>query len=362
MKRPDFEFPLNDPLTQSFFERLKRHLKRVVFSEGEDIRILYVAEKMVEMQIGLPILLGNKERIQKLASDHDINLDFVNITDPKESSDLDLFCKRFEKIEKYKGMHIENAREMISSPYRFAAMMVQYGHADAYVGGNSSKATTILRAVQQLLKPDADVPHVYATTLLLAPHLEHFGRNGYMLLADTAINPEPDTQELAAISVTSGVLAQRLFETHPRVVLLSHSTKGSNFTASARRVAAAAELAHDLSVRKMCPMEIDGELQADVALNPLAAEKKAPHMDQKGPVDALVFPNLDSAHISSKLLQHTSGAKAYGQFIMGLERPVAQIPVTADVDMILGTVAAVSIEAITANKLAISRMANTGQL
>lgn len=350
MNAPDFSFSLNDPFTQLCIERLKRHPKRIVFSEGEDVRVLQVAQKMVELELGSPILLGNRDKIIQLAEDNQISLQFVNVIDPSTSSDLELFIKRLERIERFKGTTIANAREIMTSPFRFASMMIQYGHADAFIGGNQSKATSILRATQQLLKPDPAVPHVFATTLLIGRHLSNFGRDGYLLLADTAINPEPNIDELSAITLSSATFANRLFEVRPRVALLSHSSKGSNLTPSAQRVAAATELAHTKAVKNMIDVEIDGEIQADVALNPLAAEKKVPHMDKKGPVDVLVFPNLDSAHISSKLLQHVSGAKAYGQFILGLNRPVAQIPMTAETDVIFGTVAALGAEAISSRE------------
>ena len=357
MNKPNFSFATEDPFTLSCIERLKRHPKRIVFSEGEDLRILQVAEKMVELEIGLPILLGVKTKIKSIAEENGINLKFINITNPSRSSDRELFKKRLERIERFKGLTVQNANDLISSPHRYAAMMVQYGHADGMVAGNLTHPAGILRAVQQVVKPCSDIPHVFATTLMLGRHLPHFGRDGHLLLADTAINPEPSIEELAAITLSCADLAKRLFEVEkPRVALLSHSTKGSNPTPSSQRMAAATELAHTNAVKNRLEIEIDGEIQADVALDPLAAEKKVPHMDQKGPVDALVFPNLDAAHISSKLLQHASGAQAYGQFIMGLQRPVAQIPMTADTNMIFGTAVAIAIEAISANELALSRL------
>lgn len=349
-REPNFSYTLENPFMQTCIERLKRHPKRIVFSEGEDLRILYVAEKMVQLEIGVPILLGKRENIIKLAEENDISLTFVGIIEPEKSSDIELFCKRLERIEKYKGMHLENAREMISHPIRFASMMVQYGQADGFIGGNKSNPSTIFRAIQQLIKPCKDIPDVFALTLFYAPHLHHFGREGHLMLADTGVNPEPDIQELSAIGLSSANLASRLFNVKPRVAYLSHSTKGSSSTPSAQKVAAAATLARETAVREHIEVEIDGEIQADVALDPTAAERKAPHMDQKGAVDVLVFPNLDAAHISSKLLQHTAGAYAYGQFILGLERPIAQLPVTASRDRILGTAIAVGIEAITVNE------------
>lgn len=353
MSHPDFPFCLEDQFTVDLFERLKRHPKRIVFTDAEDLRVLKVAEQMVKMEIGVPILLGDSLKIRSMAEEHGISLEFVNPLNPALSSDLDLFCNRLERIEKYKGMAIANAREMISHPHRFGAMMLQYGQADAMIAGNQSKPITILRALTTLVKPNKEVPHIYSLNIMRAPHLEHFGRDGTILMADTGVNPEPDIEELSGIAVTSAKLAQRYFPGRVRVAMLSHSTKGSNPTPSARKMAAASELAYQKVTQQYLDIEIDGEIQADVALDPLSAEQKAPHMDQKGPVDVLVYPNLDSAHIATKLLRHVGGAKAYGQIIMGLMKPAAQVPITASCDTILGTVAAIGVEAISAHEVAL---------
>jgi len=302
MNKPDFAFPLNDPFTQSCIEELKNHPKRFVFTEGEDLRILQVAEKMVELEIGSPILLGKRDIITNIAQENGINLEFISMIDPATSPDLDLFIQRLEKIERFKGAKVANPHEMMSSPFYYASMMVQYGHADALIGGNTTSPAILLRATQQLIKPENDVPHIFAATLLIGRGLPHFGRDGYLLLSDTAITPEPSIEELTAIALTSADLSNRLFNIP--------------------------------------------QIQADVALDPNAAEIKVPHMDQKGPVDVLVFPSLDAAHISSKFVQHVTSAKAYGQFILGLSRPVAQVPMTSCPDLIFGTVTALGLEAL----------------
>lgn len=351
MNKPDFSSILNDPFTQTCISRLKSNQKRIVFSEGEDLRVLQVAEKMVQLEIASPMLIGNREKIDQLAQENGIDLTFVTRIEPRKSSDFPRFVSRLKKIESLKGARIANPEEMMASPHRYACMMVQYGHADAYIGGNKSHPSVILRAVHKCLKPDPRVPHAFACTLLIGRDLQNFGRDGYLFLADTAINPEPDIETLASITLASADFVTRLFpDVRPRAALLSHSSKGSNSTPSALRVAAAAELAHARAISTRQDVEIDGEIQADVALNPIAAEKKVPHMDQKGPVDVLVFPSLDAAHISSKLLQHAGGAVPYGQFILGMSRPVAQIPMTCSPDTILGTALALAYEALNARR------------
>jgi len=328
MNKPDFAFPLNDPFTQSCIEELKNHPKRFVFTEGEDLRILQVAEKMVELEIGSPILLGKRDIITNIAQENGINLEFISMIDPATSPDLDLFIQRLEKIERFKGAKVANPHEMMSSPFYYASMMVQYGHADALIGGNTTSPAILLRATQQLIKPENDVPHIFAATLLIGRGLPHFGRDGYLLLSDTAITPEPSIEELTAIALTSADLSNRLFNIPPRVAMLSHSSKGSNPTPSAKRIAGATELARNQVMAKGLNINIDGEIQADVALDPNAAEIKVPHMDQKGPVDVLVFPSLDAAHISSKFVQ------------------LAQVPMTSCPDLIFGTVTALGLEAL----------------
>jgi phosphotransacetylase len=133
--------------------------------------------------------------------------------------------------------------------------------------------------------------------------------------------------------------------------MLSHSTKGSAGTPDARRMSAAAALAQAEIMRDFLDIEVEGELQADVALDPEAAEIKFPSPEARPTADVLVFPNLDAAHIAMKLLQHVAGAQVYGQFIRGLSRPAAQVPRTASVETIFGTATAIAVEAIKFHQL-----------
>ncbi len=135
------------------------------------------------------------------------------------------------------------------------------------------------------------------------------------------------------------------------MALLSHSTKGSAGTASSRRVAAATALAQAKALDEFIDLEIEGELQADVALDPQAAEVKLPMAGSRASADVLVFPCLDAAHISLKLLQHVAGAQSYGQLILGLARPAAQVPRTTTPEAIFGTAVAIAVEAIKFHQL-----------
>lgn len=338
--------PAEDIFISRLHDSLKRHPKRIVFTEGEDVRVLEAAARLVKLEIIAPILLGDKTKIKALAVNNNIDTKFIHILDPRSASDLLLFCRMLENISKYKGKVISDPKELMSRPHNFAAMMVQYGHADGIVSGNQSHPTAIARAAINFIKPLAHVPKIFSAVAMTAPHLENFGRDGFLLLADCGVNPEPDIDELAAIAIETGKLAHHLLGRKPRVAMLSHSTHGSMSTPSAKKMQAATILARDIIAREYLEIEVDGELQADVALDPAAAKIKLNDTRAQHSADVLIFPNLDSAHIAYKLLQHVANVNCFGQLIMGLTRHAAQVPMTASVDMIAGTAALVACESV----------------
>jgi len=339
-------FTEDNSLTKSLIETLKRHPKRIVFTEGEDIRVLQAAETLVELRAIVPILLGDRDKIIALADEHGINRKFIKILDPSKADDLPLFCSMLQKIERYRGKMVDDPVALISMPHNFAAMMVQYGQADGIVSGNQSSPSVIYRSLIHFVNPLPTEPKLFGVVAMTAPNLEHFGRDGILLLADCGVNPKPSISELAGIAIETGKLAHHLLGRPPRIAMLSHSTHGSMPTKSSKRVAAATALAKEIAKREFLDLEIDGEIQADVALDLRAAEQKFTDKKALEPADVLVFPSLDSANIAYKLLQHTAHVNCYGQLVMGLSRPAAQLPVTASVDSIIGTAALVGTESI----------------
>lgn len=344
-----FSFPEPNHFTSPLFEKLQRHPKRIVFVDGEDRRVVRVAGRMIELSLGIPILLGNRARIMALVKEEGVRNEFLRVIDPAKSSDLDLFAGRLERIERFRGQTIFDAKETVSKAVNFGAMMIQYGQADGLVGGNITTATGIFRSLLHFISPMPGIAKVFGVTVLVAEHLKHFGREGVLFFADSGLVPRPSVDELASIAVNTGHLAGHYLGRRPRVAMLSHSTLGSAATKPALKVQAATEKARAMS--SAIDLEIDGELQADVALDARAAEVKIPQQERKEPADVLVFPNLDAAHISMKLLQHTAGAVNYGQIVMGLSRPAAQVPRTASEETILGTAAAIGVEAIKGHEL-----------
>jgi len=336
--------------TEPLVNRLRSHMKRVVFTEGEDVRVLRVAERLLQLEVVVPILLGNQERISAMAKEAGVDLTFVGIIDPSKANDLDLFVERFERIEGYKGKKVANARETVTRAQMYGGMMVQYGYADTLVGGNQVASGAFYRAMSRTIKRLPEVESLFTVVAAVGnDHLKNMGRDGFLFLADCGLIPQPTPKELACVAVETGHLAAHYFGRRPRVAMLSHSTHGSNATESSKRVVSALALARQHS--KVAEMDLEGEMQADVALCPKAAEVKLNDSAGEKGADVLVFPNLDSAHISMKLLSHVAGAQCYGHFVMGLARPVAQVPMTASEESIFGTACLAAIEAVKFHEL-----------
>jgi phosphotransacetylase len=332
-------------------EQLRRHPKRVVFTEGEDIRVIEAAARLVREEVVAPILLGNRERIRALAAEHGVPLTFIHLIDPPKASDFGLFCQRVENMARYRSLPEVAPEEIVARPHYFGALMVQYGQADAIVGGNQALPAAYFRALLHTIKPLPGVPKIFGVCILTGAHLKHLGGSGLLLLADCGLIPNPDVAELAAIALETGKLAHHFLGRKPLVAMLSHSTLGSAGNPDARRMAAAAALAEAQARKEFLSIDIEGELQADVALDPEAAEIKRPGAEARKAADVLVFPNLDAAHISLKLLEHVAGAQVYGRFILGLSRPAAQVPRTVTVETLFGTAVAIAVEAIKFHQL-----------
>ncbi|MGJ8676186.1 MAG: phosphate acyltransferase [Akkermansiaceae bacterium] len=347
----DFIFQEANNFTAKLYATLKLNPKRIVFADGEDIRVIRVAARMVELEIGVPILIGDRDKITAMAAKEDISMQFVSIVNPAKSSDLKLFCERIHKVSRFQNRVIDDAEELMSRPHNYAAMMVQYGHADGLVAGNLSLPSAVFRATMTMMKPLKHVPKVFGAMVMVAPHLPNFGHEGILFLADCGVIPDPDVQELAAIAVETGRLAYHFLGRPPRIALLSHSTAGSSSAPSAKKMQAVKELARMQAVNSGIDMIIDGEIQADVALVAEASEIKKPNSKPKNSADVLVFPNLDAGNIALKLLQHVGGAQNYGQLIIGIARPAAQVPRTVTEETLLGTAAIVGNEAIKFNEL-----------
>ncbi|MBN8708309.1 MAG: phosphate acetyltransferase [Verrucomicrobia bacterium 61-8] len=333
----------------SVFAKLKRHPKRIVFPDGDDPRVVRACHAFYEKDAGIPILIGKRDVIERIALTEKVSLDHVAIINPETASEMPVFCERLEKLERYKKMGINDARALLSNPNYFAAMMLQHGQADALVGGVHSYSGSLLRPLIQLVKPLPHAPLI--SGCMIAEVDERFGDGGVLFLADCGVVPDPNMEQLASIAVQTGLVARQVFGQRPRVALLSFSTKGSARTQSTEKVSGAVVIARKLADELGVEIAVDGEMQADAALIPDVAAKKMESSLVGGQANVLIFPDLNSGNIAAKLIQHLGGARVYGQILLGLSRPAADLSRGATVEEIVSVAAVVGLQAIEYRKL-----------
>jgi phosphate acetyltransferase len=335
-------------LIESVYARLRRHPKRIVFPEGENLRVLQAGRRFYELGLGVPVLLGRRAVIEEIGRREKIPCDRFGVINPADSADLPDFCRFLETLDRYKKLGLKDARATLLNPNYFAAMMVQYGRADGVVGGIGSATGALLRPLQRVVKPAPG--HVVNSCVVADTGNPQIGHDGVLVLADCAVIPSPDVEELATIALQAAHLCRQLTGEIPRVALLSHSTKGSSVTAGTQKVAAAAALARQRARERHLGAEIDGELQIDAALQPATARVKGVQGTVAGRANVLVFPDLDSAHITARLLG-ILGAKAYGQILTGLTKPAADVSRADDIATITAVAAIVGLQAIEMRRL-----------
>lgn len=342
----DSPFQAENAFTRPLIERLSRHPKRIVFPEPDDLRVLQVAQELVRCGVVAPILLGRRDVLQKRAKEEGISLDNVGIINPETSVELPRFAAMFGKMERYRKMNVTHPEDVMKKPDYFAAMMVQYGNADGIVGGNTIYPEAFFRPLFHMIKPQPHCPAAASCMAVVDENNPLLGENGILFLADCAIIPTPTVSELAMIAVESGRIASTLLGRTARVAMLSYSTRGSAKTVGTGHVLAALELARQRASQDSVDIEIDGEFQVDVALQPEAAARKGVHSLVAGRADVLVFPDLNSGHLASKLFVLGARPQDYGQLLLGLSRPAAQVSRVATAETIFGVSLAVGVEAI----------------
>src|SRR5215212_3770289 len=331
-------------------EKLQRHPKRLVFPEGTEPRILQAARQYASLKLGAPIVLGDRTRIKQAAMDLNISLEGVRIINPNESEELENFAQRYELLRRSKGIKVEEAREALRNPNYFGAMMVAMHQADGVISGASERMGSTLRPLFQIIKV-APQTATASSCMIMEVEDTRFGEQGVMFLADCGVIPEPDVEQLADIAVTTAQLARHLLGSKPRVALLSYSTKGSATHPSIGKVQAATGLAKQKAHQKNLQADFDGELQVDAALIPEIAVRKLPDGKVAGRANVLIFPDLNSGNIASKLVQHVGRAHAYGQVLLGLDRPAADVSRGSTTHDILGVAAIVGVQSISYDQL-----------
>ncbi len=329
----------------SVIEKLQRHPKRLVFPEGKEPRILQAARQFYSLRMGVPILLGDRSVIKSAAERLNVSLEGVRIINPAESEDLEDFAQRYELVRRGKGLKPKEARVAMLNPNYFGAMMVAMHQADGFVSGTSEVAGSTLRPLFQIIKV-APQAKTASGCMIMEVEDSRFGEQGVMFMADCGVIPDPTVDQLADIALSTAQLARQLLGTRPRVALLSYSSKGSATHATIGKVQAATALAQQRAEGARMEMDFDGELQVDAALIPDIAARKIPESKVAGKANVLIFPDLNSGNIASKLVQHVARANAYGQILMGLDRPAAEVSRGSNAHDILGVAAIVGVQSI----------------
>jgi phosphate acetyltransferase len=326
-------------------DKLQRHPKRVVFPEGTEPRVLQAARQFYSLRLGVPILLGDRRKVKAAAEALNVSIEGVRVINPSESEDLDNFAQRYEALRRAKGIKAREAREAMLNPNYYGAMMVAMHQADGFVSGASEFTGSTLRPLFQIIKV-APRASTASSCMIMEVEDTRFGEQGVMFLADCGVIPEPSVDQLADIAVSTAQLARQLLGTRPRAALLSYSTKGSANHPSIGRVQAATALAQKQAADRLIEADFDGELQVDSALIPDIASRKSPGSPVAGRANVLIFPDLNAGNIASKLVQHVARANAYGQILLGLDRPAADVSRGSNAHDILGVAAIVGLQSI----------------
>jgi len=316
--------------------RAKRNPKTVVFAEADHLDVLKAAQRVHEEKLGHPILLGRKEVILELKEELGFTAD-VPIFDPKTDEESDRrnhFGQKYWEARQRKGITLFQAKKLMRERNYFAAMMVNEGEADSLITGYSRPYPTVVKPMIELIGKDRGVSRIAATNLMLT-------KQGPMFLADTTININPTAKDLAKISQMTYKIA-KMFGMKPNIAMLSFSNFGSSNSESSRKIQDAVSYIH----RHFPHVTIDGELQADFALNPEMLAKEFPFSKLNGKkVNVLIFPNLDSANITYKLLKQIDGSESIGPIILGFKKPVHVLQLGASVDEMVNMAAVAVIDA-----------------
>jgi malate dehydrogenase (oxaloacetate-decarboxylating)(NADP+) len=321
-------------LMRGMINKAKKDPKRVVFTEGEEPKILRACQILIDEKIAEPILLGSEQVIRAKAADLHLALNGIAIIDPAKFARLVEYTEELYSLRQRKGVTRTEAEQMILNHTTFGSMMVRLGDADALVGGLTTHYNDTIRPALQVIDVRPELRKVAGVYILIT------AKGDIYFLGDATVNIEPTSEDLAEIAIQAAEKARR-FSIEPRVAMLSFSNFGSTRHPLADKVRRAVEL-----VRQRAPgLMIDGEMQADTAVVPQIIEETYPFSTLKGGANVLIFPNLEAGNIAYKLLHRIGGTELIGPLLTGLSKPVHVLQRGSEVNEIVYVAAVATVDA-----------------
>ena len=323
-------------------ERARNDIKTILLPEAEELRTLEATRIVLDEKFAKVILIGNKEKVLKKATENNIDISDVEIIDPVNSPKYNEYVELLYDLRKHKGMTIEKAKELVKDPTHFGMLMLKSKDciADGLVSGAVHSTSDTLRPALQILKTAPGTKLVSAFFVMVVPNCS-YGDNGTFIFGDSGLNENPTEDELSEIAISSSKSFKKLVGKEPKVAMLSYSTHGSAHSELTEKVISATKLVKE----KEPDLIVDGELQLDAAIIPEVAKMKAPESKVKGEANVLIFPDLDAGNIGYKLVQRLAKAEAYGPLCQGIAKPVNDLSRGCSSKDIAGVIAITAVQA-----------------
>lgn len=322
-------------LLEEIKNNARKNKKRIVLPEALDERTIKAANIILSEGFADLTLIGSPEKIKENAQKWGLNnIERAIIIDPLDHPKKDEYTKLLFEIRKNKGMTMEKASELVENPLYLGTLMIKNGDADGEVAGAENTTGNVLRPALQIVKTLPGISVVSGAFFLITDKKE-FGDDGLLVVADCAVLPNPNAEQLAEIAIATAQTAENIAGMEPRVAMLSFSTKGSAEHEMVDKVRKATEIAK----AKAPHYKIDGELQADAAIVASVGERKAPGSDVAGRANILIFPNVEVGNIAYKLVQRFGGAEAIGPILQGMAAPINDLSRGCSIEDIVNLVA-----------------------
>ena len=326
----------DNKITRLLLNRAKMNPKRIVFAEADHLNVLKAAQIVHDEGIAIPILLGRRKLIEELMAEIDFHEE-VAIIDPKSDEEEEhrkAYAQVYWKTRNRSGVTLYDAEKLMRERNYFAAMMVNEGDADGLLSGYSRAYPAVVKPMLELIGMAPGVTRVAATNLMNTSR-------GPLFISDTSINIDPPAKDLAKIAQMTARTVQ-LFGLEPVVAMMSYANFGSSKDPRATKVKEAVSYLH----RNHPELNVDGELQADFALNREMLQNKFPFSKLAGKkVNTLIYPNLDSANSTYKLIKELNKVDSIGPIMMGMRRPVHILQLGASVEEIVNMTAVTVVDA-----------------